>query len=226
MVSSCDLNVTLAVAPSGWSVYLICLVPPTFTLRGSIVIPVGTIATPVTVTSHVPFTSATSVVTSIFTVPSFTPVTLPCASTVAMVSSCDLNVTLAVAPSGWSVYLICLVLPISTLSGSIAIPVSSVLPSSTVTLHVPLTVGTSVVIKISTVPAFTPFTLPLSSTVAIVSSCDLKETRDVEPAGWRPYLIGFVSPIFTLRGSIVMPVAGLLSHAVFVPVVWISLWSS
>ena len=98
-------------------------------------------------------------------------------------------------------------------------PVSSIVPASTVTSQIPFTDGTSVVSIIFTVPAFTPFTLPLSSTVAMFVSSDLKVTTEVEPAGCRPYLIGFVSPIFTVSGSIVMLSAGFSWQAGFVPVV-------
>ena len=155
-----EVNVSAAVAPSGWSVYWIFAVSPTFTVSDSTVILVaGTMGFAFTVTEHSAFTFGSSVVTSITTLPSFTPVTLPLASTVAISVSREVNVSAAVAPSGWSVYWIFAVSPTFTVSGLIVISVSCIDSTTFTTLvastpsHVAATVTS-------------PIAVPLNSPVA------------------------------------------------------------
>ena len=183
---------------------------PTFTVSGLIVIPVaGTVAFAVTVTVHSLFTFGSSVVTSITTVPSFTPVTLPSASTVAVSVSREVNVSAAVAPSGWSVYWILEDSPTFTVSDSTVILVAGIAGFAvTVTLHSPFTFGLSVVTSITTVPTFTPVTLPSASTVAVSVSREVNVSAAVAPSGVNLQVIFDDSPTFTVSGSTVILVAG------------------
>ena len=121
----------------------------------------------VTVTLHVAVLLPSSVVTVIVAVPSATPLITPSSSTVATASLLLLQlIFLLVAFAGVIVAVNCFVLPVSTVVDVLSSEMPSTATALTVTSQDAVKLPSVVVAVIVAVPAVTPVTLPLLSTVA------------------------------------------------------------
>ena len=111
--------------------------------------------------------------------PTFTAVTLPLASTVAISGLSDFHVTFWLVASSGRTVAVRVSLPPTRRLVSLLLsftPVTLISLSLTVTLQVAVLPPSSVVTVIVASPAFTPVTLPLASTEAIAALLDFHVT--------------------------------------------------
>ena len=143
------------------------------------VTPVTATEVSLTVTLQVAVLPPSSVVTVMVASPTFTAVTLPLASTVAISGLSDFHVTFWLVASSGRTVAVRVSLPPTRRLVSLLLsftPVTLISLSLTVTLQVAVLPPSSVVTVIVASPAFTPVTLPLASTEAIAALLDFHVT--------------------------------------------------
>jgi hypothetical protein len=153
--------------------------------------------------------------------PGATAVTTPVASTVAMVSSLEVQVTEgSVASEGATVAVRAAVPPTVRLAvaGVTVMPVTGTAAAVTVTSLVPVKPPSVVVAVMVAEPGATPVTTPVASTVAMVSSLEVQVTEgSVASEGATVAVKVAVSPTVSasVAGATVIPVTGTVATFTF-----------